>query len=154
MTLRRWWARLRAWWNQRPVDDWLGTGGSERHRRGWQAEDYALSRLTREGFHILGRNVRIGPGEIDIVAEEDGVLAFVEVRSREEGSLRTPAQTLTAEKRRRMMRCGEAYMRRHGLRGTRHRYDIAEVYYTPQGKLSRIEILRDAGRVRKRRRGL
>lgn len=153
MKLRRLWARLRAWWNQRPTDDWLGTGGGARHQRGWEAEDHAISRLTREGFHILGRNVRIGPGEIDIVAEEDGVLAFVEVRSREEGSLRTPAETLTVAKRRRMMRCGEMYMRRRGLRGARHRYDVAEVYYTRAGKLSRVEILRDAGRVRKRRRG-
>lgn len=154
MSLRRLWARLRAWWHQRPADDWLGTAGGERHQRGWQAEDHALNRLTREGFHILGRNLRVGPGEIDIVAEEDGVLVFVEVRSREEGSLRTPVETLTAEKRRRIIRCGEAYMRRRRLREVRHRYDVVEVYYTGQGRLSRVEILRDAVRRPRRSRRL
>ncbi|MGD9497290.1 MAG: YraN family protein, partial [Armatimonadota bacterium] len=64
---------------------WLGRGGHERHRKGWRAEDYAVTHLTRVGYHILARNVQVGPGEIDIVAEDpSGALAFIEVRSRDE----------------------------------------------------------------------
>jgi len=139
--------RLRDWWRGHrgaSGPGWLGVLGGERHQRGWRAEDYAVARLTREGYHILARNVHVGPGEIDIVAEDGGALAFVEVRSREEDSPMRPVQTLTRDKRERMVRCGEAYVRGRHLRDVRHRFDVVEVYLDDEGRPVWAEVLKDA----------
>ena len=50
--------------------------------RGLRAEDAACAALQAEGFAILGRRMRTAAGEIDIVAERDGLLVFVEVKCR------------------------------------------------------------------------
>lgn len=44
-------------------------------------EDVACQFLVRKGFRILERNFRRACGEIDIIAEKDGILRFVEVKS-------------------------------------------------------------------------
>ena len=54
-----------------------------RQRLGRAAEDLVASRLAREGFWILERNVRVRTpelaGELDLIAIEGDVLVFVEV---------------------------------------------------------------------------
>ena len=49
--------------------------------RGARGEDAAAAWLASHGYHILERNFRCRAGEIDIVAERDGAVAFVEVKS-------------------------------------------------------------------------
>ncbi len=125
---------------------WLGSGGGEKHQRGWDAEGFAVGRLTGRGYHILGRNVPVGPGEIDIVAEHDRRLVFIEVRSRREDSPVRPVATLTAEKSARVIACGEAYISSKGLSydEVRPRYDIAEVYLDDDGRPGRFRLLEAA----------
>ncbi|MCF0229433.1 MAG: YraN family protein [Parasporobacterium sp.] len=45
-------------------------------------ESLACERLEAEGMRILRRNYRVRIGEIDIIAAEDNVLVFVEVKYR------------------------------------------------------------------------
>jgi putative endonuclease len=49
---------------------------------GVAAEQCACSALAKDGWAILGRRLRTPAGEIDAVAEKDGLVAFVEVKSR------------------------------------------------------------------------
>lgn len=132
---------------------WLGRGGGEKHRTGWRAEEFAAGHLTGLGYHVLGRNVVIGPGEIDIVAEHRRRLVFIEVRSRREGSAVRPSSTLTAEKSERVIACGESYMESRGLKPevVKPRYDIAEVYLDHAGRPRRVVILEAAVTPRYRR---
>ncbi len=141
--LRDLWGRLSDWWRG-SSPGWLGRGGHERHQRGWRAEDYAVNRLIREGYHILGRNVRVGPGEIDIVAEDDGLLVFIEVRSRQEESAWRPLDTITWAKRKRVRRCGADYVRRRRLGRVRCRFDVVAVYLDDGGRPARAEVHRAA----------
>ncbi|MDZ7319254.1 MAG: YraN family protein, partial [candidate division KSB1 bacterium] len=42
-------------------------------------ENLAAKFLEEKGYHILERNYRYGHGELDIIAEKDGMLIFIEV---------------------------------------------------------------------------
>jgi putative endonuclease len=55
--------------------------GDPRARRGRLAEDLAARLIESRGGRILARNVRVGRGEVDLVAELDGEPVVVEVRS-------------------------------------------------------------------------
>ena len=53
-----------------------------RRRTGAAAENLAVRFLEARGHSVLSRNVSVGRGEIDILAEIDGERTVVEVRSR------------------------------------------------------------------------
>ena len=56
--------------------------GTRAHAFGLKAEDAACAALAREGWTVLGRRVRTEAGELDVLAEQDGVLAVIEVKAR------------------------------------------------------------------------
>jgi putative endonuclease len=56
--------------------------GQAADRRGRDAEDAARLALELDGWSILARRLRTSAGEIDMVAEKDGLLAIVEVKAR------------------------------------------------------------------------
>ncbi|HEY0839529.1 MAG TPA: YraN family protein [Vulgatibacter sp.] len=76
---------------------------SERRSRGLAAEGLAARHLEARGWTIVARNHTCRMGEVDIVAEKDGSVAFVEVRSRTAGSFVHPLETLTWQKRRKVI---------------------------------------------------
>lgn len=55
-------------------------------RRGREAEDAVAADLGARGALVLGRNVRLGRDEIDIVVREGATLVVVEVRTRTKSS--------------------------------------------------------------------
>jgi putative endonuclease len=56
--------------------------GQVADQRGRSAESAAQSALERDGWNILARRLRTSAGEIDMVAEKEGLLAIVEVKAR------------------------------------------------------------------------
>jgi putative endonuclease len=75
--------------------------GRSAQRRGIGAEAAACAALEREGWTVLGRRLRTGAGEIDAVAEKDGLLALLEVKSRP--TLALAAASLSARQRARLL---------------------------------------------------
>ena len=59
---------------------------TENRRRGNLGEDFAADYLEKEGYRILERNYATKLGEIDIIAQKDNFIAFVEVKARSEDS--------------------------------------------------------------------
>ena len=49
---------------------------------GSAGEKIAALYLEKKGYKILRRNFRVKGGEIDIIAENDDIISFVEVKSR------------------------------------------------------------------------
>lgn len=71
-----------------------------RQRAGDAAEAAACAKLEAAGCRILGRNVRYREGEIDIVADDDGTLVFVEVRMRRSDGFGGAGASIDVSKRR------------------------------------------------------
>jgi putative endonuclease len=111
---------------------------------GRAAEDAAALALEREGMVILGRNLRVGRLEIDILARKGAVVAVVEVRSRAGGSWVGAFTSVDWKKRARLRAAGRALWRRHFERDPsveRMRFDVASVSFDATG-VATVEIAR------------
>ena len=79
-------------------------------RTGMLGEELAEIMLLEKGYTILARNFRCRYGEIDIIAAKNGVLAFVEVKTRLFGSCGRGSESVTAAKRQKIRRCALCYI--------------------------------------------
>lgn len=99
---------------------------------GLKGETAAAEFLRREGYDICARNWRTGPYELDIVARRDGILHFVEVKTRRAGGLTTPEMAVTTRKFRSLSRAASHYL---ALTGEQCdvQFDLAAVDMMPDG---------------------
>lgn len=79
-------------------------------RVGDHGEEFAAHMLEDAGYQILERNYRTRVGEIDIVAVRDGVIHFIEVKTRTDDEFGYPADAVTEEKQRSIRRSAESYL--------------------------------------------
>jgi putative endonuclease len=94
--------------------------GAAAERRGRAAEGHARAALEAEGWTVLAERARTPAGELDLVAERDGLLAFVEVKARPR--LADAALALGPRQRARLLGAAEAWMAAypgHGAAGVR-----------------------------------
>ena len=82
----------------------------EKKRIGDFGEEAACRYLIKQNYIIRERNFRMKCGEIDIIASKNGVLVFVEVKTRLFESCGSGAESVTAAKRQRIRRCALCYM--------------------------------------------
>jgi putative endonuclease len=98
-----------------------------RQRLGERGEDLACRALVAGGYHVRHRRYRTRYGELDIVAEHEGVLVFVEVRARGSGRFGHPAASVGSQKQHRVAAMAESYL---GLESLTHRvcrFDVVAV---------------------------
>lgn len=83
---------------------------TQRRRTGDWGEDIAAAYLVERGYRIEARNLRIGRGEIDIVAIGEGVLAMVEVKSGRSRRYGRPEERVTRAKQRQLCRLARWFL--------------------------------------------
>jgi len=111
-----------------------------RAKLGRRAEDLACSHLLGQGFEVLGRNVRVGRLELDLIARRGSLICFCEVRSRRSQALMTPAQSITATKVRNLRLAASRWLRDSDVRCYQVRFDVASVLFdVPEGRLTYLE---------------
>ena len=89
-------------------------------------EELTAYYLQRSGYEILKRNFRIKGGEIDIIAAKNGIIAFVEVKTRDITALESGAEAVRSRKRKLIIDAAQTYSYRfpHEMQP---RFDISEV---------------------------
>jgi putative endonuclease len=106
----------------------------DRTRLGRIGEDHAAGFLRARGWRILGRNVRQGRREVDIIASKGAVLAFIEVKCRRSAAHGHPMEAITPRKRRRIVQVAREWLRGTKLPpGTRIRFDAISVFHPKAG---------------------
>jgi putative endonuclease len=130
-----------AGWLYRAADALRRKAHSKEH--GLIGEDLAHRYLRSHGCTVVARNYRppSGVGEIDLVVWHDGMLAFVEVKTRAKEDFGLPESAVDAEKRARIGRAARDYARRAGIERARARFDVVSVVLS---RPLRIEWRRDA----------
>lgn len=99
-----------------------------RTSRGRVAEEVTCLWLEAEGWTILVRNWRRGPGELDIVAAKAGELAFVEVKAIDAFGMESLSRSVGRIKRSRIIETSKLFIAEHReFRGMNVRYDVAAV---------------------------
>jgi putative endonuclease len=94
---------------------------------GKAGEDAAVDYLVRKGYRIVERNFRFERGKIDIVAEDGGVLVFVEAKARRSLAFGEPEDAVTPAKRRQILKVAQGYLMQHSIEDRECRFDIITV---------------------------
>ncbi len=85
--------------------------GTSNREWGKQAETIAAEYLRSHGYIIRERNWRVGNSiEIDIIAEKDNTIIFVEVKARK-GDFQQADDAVDTPKRNKMIKGGDIYLR-------------------------------------------
>nr|WP_093691751.1 YraN family protein [Sporolituus thermophilus] len=103
--------------------------------KGKMGENVAADYLARNGYKILMRNYRCRLGEIDIVAERQGTIIFVEVKTRSSTNFGFPAEAVTQRKQQKIIHAALCYLRSTGRDNISFRFDILEVFVGKDQKL-------------------
>lgn len=110
-------------------------------RRGNVAEAIAVSYLTDHGYQIIERNFSARLGELDVVAYDEGVLVFVEVRCRTDGEHGDAIEMVHPGKQRRVARVAALYLEARRPVFEDARFDIIGITG------DNIELIKDAFRL-------
>lgn len=95
-------------------------------------ENVAADFLEKEGYKIVGRNIKFGKHELDIIAENKNFLVFVEVKTRsclypESSSYGNPSRAVTFKKRIDTVRAAYDYLKENPTQ-KQPRMDVIEVF--------------------------
>ena len=112
-----------------------------RVEQGAVAERDAAQLLIAAGYEIIERNFRCKAGELDLIARDDGVLVFVEVRSRSDDEHGHAAEMVRRRKQRRVVRVARCYLATATPAFERCRFDVVAITG------DEVELLKDAFRV-------
>ncbi|HWX51165.1 MAG TPA: YraN family protein [Roseomonas sp.] len=103
--------------------------------RGRDAEARVAARLQADGWVVLAQRWRSAAGEIDLIAERAGLLAFVEVKAR--ARLVEAAFALGPRQQARLLAAAEAWIAAHPGHGESGiRFDV--VLVDAEGRMRRI----------------
>lgn len=95
---------------------------------GARGEDIAVAWLIAKGYTIRERNWHSGRTEIDIIAENNGFIVFVEVKSRAGDYLLHPREAVNIPKQRTIIFAASNYMRKLNI-DKEYRFDIVTVIF-------------------------
>lgn len=89
----------------------------------------ALFYLVR-GYRIVGRNVRLARGEIDLLVRRGRTLVVAEVKTRQSLAAGEGFEAVDRRKRERLIALADDYLARRGRSVSQLRYDVVSLYWT------------------------
>lgn len=114
---------------------------AQHNELGKKGEQLAVTFLQKEGYLILEQNWRFKKAEVDIIAEKNGVLAVVEVKTRSNNYFGEPQDFIKSKKIKLLVEAVDEYVNSKEL-DVEVRFDI--IALTKQGDGFSMEHLKDA----------
>ena len=115
-----------------------------RKELGAKGEKLAVKFLKRKRYKIIQRNYRCKLGEIDIIAERNSTLVFVEVKTRQTAEFGPPQYAITAAKRHQISKAALSYIREKNLTGKSCRFDVIAITFSSDSRKPIIEHIGNA----------
>jgi putative endonuclease len=112
-----------------------------RHQFGHAGEVWAERFLRAKGYRILERNLRTPLGELDLVAEDAGVLVFVEVKTRATETFGGALLAVNRRKQAKLVKLASQYLAQRHLSDKPCRFDVVLVQGQPsvQGQIEHLQ---------------
>ena len=98
--------------------------GKYRKQLGKIGEDYAEEYLKGKRYEVIGRNVYVGGGEIDIVCKRDNLIVFVEVKTRKSDKYVDILDSIDDAKEEALVTSCEEYLAKNKLDYVEYRIDL------------------------------
>lgn len=110
---------------------------------GIKGEDLAVSFLLKKGYSIIERNFRSKMGEIDIIAKDKDVLAFVEVKARSTEEFGSPLEAITPFKMKSLIRTATFYKLKNPKLPDAMRIDAVAITLDSKNNIKSIELVKN-----------
>ena len=117
---------------------------------GAKGEKLAAKFLKRKGYTIIQRNYRCKLGEIDIIAEQDRTIVFVEVRTKQTERFGPPQYSITSGKRWQISKAALYYIKEKRLVERSCRFDVIAVTFSSGSRRPEIEHIENAFQLSRR----
>lgn len=115
-----------------------------RQHIGKLGEKLAEKFLVSRGFRILYRNFSTPFGEIDLIAEQNEHIVFLEVKTRISERFGPPLSSITGKKQKQILKNCRYYIRRYGLREKPYRIDVVGISLNASEDLHVLRHIRNA----------
>jgi putative endonuclease len=102
-------------------------------------ENKAAEFLMEKGYRIIEMNFRKNYTEIDIIAQKNGLLVFVEVKTRVSDSFGKPFEAITKQKINNLVKTAQLYANFHPNLPKSLRIDAIGVTVDKDGRIENIE---------------
>jgi putative endonuclease len=113
-----------------------------RRSLGDRGEDLAAASLKKQGYKILERNYRAPLGEIDLIARHQGMLVFIEVKTRTSARFGAGQDAVHLAKQTRLRKLADYYLKQKRLGEVAVRFDVVGILWKKGGP--QIEIIQNA----------
>lgn len=111
---------------------------SDKIQKGNYGEQLAVDFLQASGYEILERNYRFRHAEVDIIAQQNNLLVFVEVKLRSDRAFGEPEAFVSPVKEEKILQAAEHYMLDKDWKGD-VRFDIISIVTMPTIEIAHIE---------------
>lgn len=113
-----------------------------RRELGDKGEDLAVVAVKKHGYKIIERNYITPLGEIDLIARHQGVLVFIEVKTRKSERFGSPSEAVHPAKQAKLKRLADYYLKQKRLKEVAVRFDVVGIDIKGSGP--KIEIIQNA----------
>ncbi len=110
---------------------------------GNRGEEIAAKYLTDNGYKIIARNFRIRGGEIDIIAIDGDILAFIEVKTRTSNQFGTGLEAIGFWKLKALVKTAQIYKTTHSNLPEAMRIDAVVVMLNKFNETDSIELVKN-----------
>ena len=100
---------------------------NERQKLGRLGEQFAEQLLCLEGYRILERNFRCKDGEIDLIADKEDELFFIEVKTRRNSAFGQPCEAVDLKKQMTLRKAARSYVTKKKCYYQYYSFQVIEV---------------------------
>ena len=100
---------------------------NSKQKLGKRGEHIACTYLKKRRYEIIEKNFFCKLGEIDIIAKQENIIIFIEVKTRKNKYYGNPAEAINKTKKIHMYNVAKYYMQIKELRNIQVRFDAIEI---------------------------
>ncbi len=112
---------------------------THKQRLGKWGETEARRYLETKAYVLIERNFRVPEGEIDLVMQDGDIVVFIEVKTRTSDRFGAPEESVSAAKRKRLLRAAWAFLQERERVDASWRIDVVAIEASPNWTIQRLD---------------